>query len=42
MTLGVIVVGLLLLVFLVIFTLLINPPEAWVQKITNRKNESKK
>jgi uncharacterized integral membrane protein len=37
MTFAVIVVGFLLLLFLVIFTLLINPPNAWVQKLTDRK-----
>ena len=41
MGLGVIVVGLLLFLFLVIFTLLINPPNAWVQKFTDKKDEHK-
>jgi hypothetical protein len=34
-----IVVGFFLLLLLGIFTLLINPPNAWVQKFTDRKDE---
>jgi hypothetical protein len=33
-----IAIGLFLLIFLVIFALLINPPNAWVQKLTDRKH----
>lgn len=32
-------VGFFLLVFLVIFALLINPPDSWVQKVTDRKDK---
>ena len=32
-------VGLFLFVFLVIFTLLINPPNAWVQKFAEREQK---
>lgn len=42
MGLGVIIVGLFLFLFLVIFTLLINPPNAWVQKFTDKKNKNLK
>ena len=34
-----IAVGFFLLVFLVIFALLINPPNAWVQKFTDKKDK---
>ena len=37
-----IVVGFFLLLFLAIFTLLINPPNAWVQNFTDRKDDKPK
>jgi hypothetical protein len=39
MGLATIAVGFVLLIFLVVFALLINPPNAWVQKITDRKRK---
>jgi hypothetical protein len=42
MTLLGIVVGFFLLLFLAVFTLLINPPNAWIQKLTDRKNDKSK
>ena len=42
MGLGVIIVGFFLILFLVIFTLLINPPNAWVQKFTEKKDKDVK
>jgi hypothetical protein len=39
MGLGAIVVGLFLFLFLLIFTLLINPPNAWVQKFTGKDKD---
>jgi hypothetical protein len=37
-----IAVGFVLLLFLGIFTLLINPPNAWVQKFTDRQDNKPK
>ena len=37
---GVILVGVFLFLFLVVFALLINPPNAWVQKFTDKKHKS--
>ena len=42
MGLGAIVVGFLLFLFLVVFTLAISPPTAWVQKFTEKKTKDKK
>ena len=37
-----IVLAVVLFLFLAIFTLLINPPEAWVRRVTDRKPDEKK
>jgi hypothetical protein len=36
---GVILVGFFLFLFLVVVALLINPPNAWVQKFTDKKDK---
>ena len=35
-----IVVGLVLILFLAVMTLMINPPEKWVKKITENKDKN--
>lgn len=42
MTTAGIALAIVLFVFLAIFTLLINPPEAWVRKVTDRKPPGEK
>jgi hypothetical protein len=42
MSLVAIAVGVFLFVFLVIFTLLINPPNSWVQKFTDREEKKRR
>ena len=41
MSLVAVAVGFFLFVFLVIFTLLINPPNAWVQKFTDKEEKKR-
>ena len=41
MTVAGIILAVVLFLFLAVFTLLINPPEAWVRKVTDREDRDK-